>query len=297
MPFQINSSKLFLTYPQCDRLKEDLLNFLIIKFNPVKYLVAHELHANGDHHLHAYLELSGPFRTRDPRFADFDGAHGNYQGCRNGKNVLKYCTKSDDFCGNVDVSSELEGNTRQADFAKLVSGEITLVELVQKRPSYLSGLTRLENDLRTFKRLKTPPKPDLPTYLPNPWGKLLRTNINDKKRHFWIYSTRPNLGKTFRFILPLKREYNSLLKTDNEPYWPATGGEKLVLLDEYNTALFKYSQLNSFCDGTYGYRVFQGGVIHLHSPIVIVCSNHSIIDLYPNMYELLYARFNEIKLD
>lgn len=97
-------------------------------------------------------------------------------------------------------------------------------------------------------------------------------------------------------MLPLAKTYNCVLKTDGEPYWNAKGTEELVLLDEYNTALFKYSQLNSICDGTYGYRVFQGGVLSLPNPLVIVCSNHSIVDLYPNMHDLLYARFNEIEL-
>lgn len=52
------------------------------------------------------------------------------------------------------------------------------------------------------------------------------------------------------------------------------------------------------CDGQYDFRIFMKGYMRLKvKPIVIVLSNFSIEECYPNMKELLYARFNEIKLD
>ena len=50
------------------------------------------------------------------------------------------------------------------------------------------------------------------------------------------------------------------------------------------------------CDGTYPFRIFMGGTIELRNPLIIILSNQSILDLYPNMNALLYARFNEIEL-
>lgn len=297
MPFQLNSSKLFLTYPQCNLTKEYVAEQLIAKFSPTRYLVAHELHSNGDDHIHAYLELSESFRTRDSRFADISGFHGNYQGCRSSKNVLKYCSKKDDYVGNIDVASELKGSTRAADLRDVVDGKRSLYELVQEKPQYLFGLSRLEQDLQTLKRIQPNDKPDLPPFLPNPWGKVLPTTRKRKNRHFWIYSDKPNLGKSYLFAKPLFNNFRVNIKCDGEPYWTIRGDEQAVILDEYNVALFKFTQLNSMCDGNYSYRIFHGGVKVLPDPIIIVLSNQPITAIYPHMYELLYARFNEIKLD
>ena len=107
MTFQICSKNLFLTYAECPVPKEELYDFLNEKFQPLNLCVAKELHKNGNAHLHAFVGLEDQYRTRDPRFADFQGYHGNYQGCRSAKNVLKYCTKEDDYKANFDVALAL----------------------------------------------------------------------------------------------------------------------------------------------------------------------------------------------
>lgn len=295
MPYQINSKKLFLTYPQCNLSKEYVADELIKRFSLTRYIVAHELHANGDDHLHAYLELSEPLRTRDPRFADIDQFHGNYQGCRSSKCVIKYCTKKDDYVGNIDVSSELSGSTRAADAEEIISGKTTLFELLQKRPHYLFGLTRLEQDLRTFERLRPDPRLPRPDNIPNTWQLILLGNQQIKQRHYWIWSSQPNKGKT-TFAKNIIKNYRSTIKSDKEPYWNLNTNEEIIILDEYNSALFTYQQLNCMCDGTYSYRMFMAGTIQLDDPLIIVLSNRPIKDLYVNMYDLLYARFNEIEL-
>lgn len=109
--YRVRSQKLFLTYPQCNATKERLYEFLLEEsgWAPQEVLVAHELHKNGDNHLHAFVDF-GQDRAKEftaPNFADFDGYHGNYQGCRSAKNVLKYCTKGDDYVANFDVNAIL----------------------------------------------------------------------------------------------------------------------------------------------------------------------------------------------
>ncbi|UYD39135.1 MAG: replication associated protein [Wigfec virus K19_654] len=298
MPFEINSSRLFLTYPQCSLTKEHVYNYLSERYSPEEIIVAHELHKNGDHHIHAYLKLSSALRTRDCKFADIENFHGNYQGCRSAKNVIKYCTKEEDFLSNIDVSAILKkSSSRKEHFGSVLLGKRTLLELVEEEPQYLMGYCRLKNDYLTFIQDKTPRNSCLPDWLPNPWGKVLSTRIKGKRRHYWIYSTKPNLGKTFLFGEPLVREYNGHLRVGSEPYWDIRGDEQFVVLDEYNSAIFRYDQLNSMCDGNFAYRIFMGGVKRLHYPILIVLSNLSISTIYPNMHSLLYARFNEIHLD
>lgn len=278
--------------------KEDAMNFIIEKFNPLHYLVAHELHANGDHHLHCYLSLDEPIRTRDPRFADLPGPfHGNYQGCRSPRNVLKYCTKEEDYCGNVDVSSIDGSNLRKRAFTELVNGSKTLTDIIDENPSLLSGYCKLKLDLLTFNQDRVASRPSMPNWLPNPWGKVLLSCKKSKKKHYWIYSRQPNVGKTFHFALPLVREYRGIVRTGSEPYWIISGDEEFIILDEYNAAIFPYYQLNAMCDSTFQFRVFHQGVRVLNNMLIIVLSNKPIHELYPNMNHLIYARFNEIEIN
>ena len=152
MLFQINSSKLFLTYPQCVLKKEDVYEILLNQFEPKELLVAHELHKNGDHHLHVYMALNEPLRIRDPKFADLPGGyHGNYQGCRSAKNVLKYCTKEEDYVSNFDVECLLKRRSNRRELMSLlVKRQSSLVDFVCDNPEYLYGYSRLKLDYTTF---------------------------------------------------------------------------------------------------------------------------------------------------
>lgn len=133
----------------------------------------------------------------------------------------------------------------------------------------------------------------LPTFLPNPWGWVLPSRLQTKKRHLWIFSRMPNRGKTTGLAKPLSEKYRCYLKSGDFSYWSLVGNEEAVILDDFNTAMLKWNILNLMCDGTYEYRIFQGGVKSLKDPLIIVLSNQSIADLYPFMNSTLYARFIE----
>lgn len=297
MVYQINSSKLFLTYPQCTLTKEDVRDYLQQKFNPSEIIVASELHTNGDPHIHAYLSLKDTFRTRDSRFADLPGGfHGNYQGCRSAKSVIKYCTKEDDYTGNVDVASVLGKSKRSGVLGELILGKRTLLQVVDDNPQYLYGYSKLKADYLNYLKDKEDGRLELPPFLPNPWGKVLPSKRNSKRRHYWIFSRQPDKGKSYLFARPLSQEYKCHHRTSNEPYYNIRGDEQCLILDEYNFAKFKFHELNAIADGTYDYRIFHGGVVRLKDPLIIVLSNVSISELYPHMNHLLYARFIEYEL-
>lgn len=304
MPFQINSSQLFLTYPQCKLSKDEVLLQLLGKFpnNLFHYIIAHELHKNGDDHIHAYLKFSEPVRTKSSSFADLvhpdtqQVYHGNYQGCRSAKNVVKYVTKDEDYISDLDVPSIVAGkSSRKAICQKILSGT-ELAEIAQDHPEIIFGYTKLKLDVQTFKEDMAPRKPSLPTFLPNPWGLVLPSFKKAKKRHYWIYSTKPNLGKTFLFAKPLVEEYRAVIAAGNLSVWNVEVSTQLLILDDYNHAALRYNDLNTICDGTYCFKRAYRGVVQLSNFLVIVLSNQCIKDIYPNMYELLYARFNEIEL-
>lgn len=302
MPFQINTSKLFLTYPQCDVPKEDVLEILRLALPEFSsYIVAHELHQNGDDHIHCYIEFPEPFRSRNSKFADLHWQmrdyHGNYQGCRSAKNVIKYCTKAEDFISNMDVAALLQKkNSKREMGAKIVLEESNLTDLVLSFPELIFGYKKLKADIEQYRYDAQDKRISLPNWLPNPWGKVLPVHISDKRRHYWIFSRAPNKGKTYHFAKPLFDEYLCGLQCGDFSYWQLGGREECIILDEYNTSLLKYSQLNSMADGGFNYRIFQGGCIRLKDPLIIILSNQSINDMYPNMNVLLHARFREIEI-
>lgn len=304
MPYELNSRQLFLTYPQCTIPKEVAYQYLstyLSKYDPEIILVAHELHATGDSHLHAYVKCRLAVRTKCPSFLDlaplpYAPAHGNYQGCRSAKNVIKYCTKADDFIANVDVSGILESKTNYSALGKRVMEGENLINIVQENPHLIFRYNSLKNSITNFFRDSEMLRDPIPLFLPNPWGRILWGNRKAKKRHYWIYSRAPNKGKTTLFAEPLSREFRFYLKGSDFSYWNITGTEEGIIIDEYNTAKLKWDVLNQLADGTYEFRVFQGGLIRLKKPLIIILSNQSLSDLYPYMNNLLYERYNEIEI-
>lgn len=67
------------------------------------WIIAQELHEDGQPHLHAWLNLDRKVNIGDPRIFDVEGFHPNLQGCRSNKDVIKYVTK-----GGVWISSMTE---------------------------------------------------------------------------------------------------------------------------------------------------------------------------------------------
>lgn len=298
MPYRLNAKTLFLTYPQCRATKEEMLDALYNFFGSdhiVEYVVAAELHANGDPHIHVYLKLDVALDTTRPDYLDMLGYHGNYQGCRSPKNVLAYCTKKEDYLANIDVESKLpnKGGKRRAAMKAIIEEEKELEDIIPEYPELLFGYKRLKEDVACWRRDTEAKKSPLPTFLPNPWGWVLFGQRANKRRHYWIFSRQPSKGKTTLFAEPLVKEYRCYYKAGDYTYWSIQGDEQCVILDEYNTPALKWSSLNSMADGGFEYRIFQAGLRKLNKPLIIVLSNQSIADLYPFMNSTLYARFIE----
>ncbi|QDJ95251.1 replication-associated protein [Capybara virus 22_cap1_591] len=301
--FRVNSATLFLTYPQCPIPKEDAISILQTIFPQIKdYIVAEERHQNGDKHLHVYLKLEEKGNWKTTTFADLTYEnityHGNYQGCRSTKNVIKYCTKDENYISNLDVNEIIcKRASHKRILAKhLIDKTKNLVEVVKENPELLFEYSKLKQNLIEFRRDELDVRQSLPDFLPNPLGWLLSSKISAKRRHFWIYSRQPNKGKTFHFAKPLSTLYKCLVQSGDYTYWNLSGQEDCLIMDEYNHASIKYSHLNAMADGTYGFRIFKGGLMQLPHLLLIVLSNQSIDDLYPIMTNLIKERFNEYEI-
>lgn len=298
--YRLDAKHLFLTYPKCNVPKEEAFEILGKLFDCNKLAVGHELHEDGSDHLHVYIELTRRKHFNRPDFADIvykqETFHGNYQSCRSYKAVFKYVSKGNDVKANF-TFDDLKSHTRKEIAKMILEKNMSSHEAVTEYPQLLFGYKRFKADLEQYKRDIEDTRVEIPLYLPNPWGKIFYTRRNSKKRHLWIFSRLPNKGKTTMFAVPLERSYKVALQVGDFTYWNVRGDESAIIIDEYNTAKLKYSDVNSMCDGTFLYRIFQGGVIQFKTnPLIIILSNQSIAEIYPIMNNLLYARFIEYEL-
>jgi len=302
MPFQINSKILFLTYPECNVNKKDLYEHFE-KFNPAptQILVAKEKHKNGNSHLHAFLKFHEPFRTKDPKFADFKGFHGNYQGARSAKNVVKYCTKEDNYIANFDLEELLLQKKPEKEILgkRLLEGE-ELVKIVQENPKLLFGYQRLKNDLQFYIKDVEESKIelDLPAEVPNPWGLRLEVDTDRKQCHYWFYSSIPSRGKTTGVIMPLIKDHQAVLLNPKGTYHAVTRSTRIIVLDELKCKKMSGDTMNALCDGLFEFRRFMEGQFLLkEKALIVVCSNYSIESVFPLEFHLVKTRFIEICCD
>jgi len=113
--FSFDGRDVFLTYPQCGELsRERLRDFLCGTLGVERFLIARELHDDGQPHLHAYASWPRRRRLRGADCFDVDGHHPNVQKPRSAKAVAEYCAKYDgEKLANFEIA-ELEhdrGNT------------------------------------------------------------------------------------------------------------------------------------------------------------------------------------------
>lgn len=105
--YKFRAKHLYATFPQCgDATKESALAAIVDRYDCEWVLVAHELHASGEPHLHCVVRFKDYFQTHDPHeFDHITGKHGNYQSPRSLKKVLAYCYKDGDIATHGDVPS------------------------------------------------------------------------------------------------------------------------------------------------------------------------------------------------
>lgn len=300
--------KFFFTFSQCPAPQKVLYDKVYSTFpdNIDRLIVGRETHQDGNYHLHGAVWLKKRIdRVWDPRILDFtyDGEnyHPKLEVLKNDIGARLYVCKEGDVLANfnwLEWKSKREGKGKTAKiFDEVINKKRPLLEAIKEVDlGMIRSYTSLKNNLNEFLRDCEDNRIQLPTFLSNPWGKCLITRRKSKKRHYWIYSRLPNKGKTTMFAEPMEEAYRVVIKTGDFQYWRVQDNTECIILDDYNGAKLKYYELNQMCDGSFEYRIFQGGLKKLKKPLIIVLSNQCIKDLYPNMFELLYARFNEIEL-
>lgn len=229
--FRLRSKKLFLTYPQCTVDPSEALRQLSAIVSATGHVIAKEKHADGNSHLHVYLEATETMEVTASDALDLvagDGArfHGNYQSVRSRSAVLKYVTKDGEFITNLDLQPSSISPWKRARDAALNEGLSAAIEILEECPKASRDLCingdRILKNLATLgtKKLKI-------TYELSTFG---WTERWDGATHTLVIYGATNLGKTSlaKALLPealLTRHLDKLREYDPTRY-------KGIILDD-----------------------------------------------------------------
>lgn len=271
--FRIRTTRLFLTYPQCPIKKEEALTILqnlsvtwTVKIK--NYVIAEEEHITGEPHLHAYLEFDKIFETVRPEFADMKAVvnnevmnyHGNYQAVRSVQNVIKYCTKKENFLTNF-TEEEMRikckiSKTEQA-MKELMSGA-DLAETVEKNPTLLTMIGKIKTSMTIYQSIKA--------------KKAIKPQICGK----WVWGE-PGVGKS-HFVRSLYP--NAYLKGCNK-WWDDFSGEEVVIMEEITREHSWLFPLILLWTDKWDFRgEIKGGSVAPHFRKFIITSNYSIDEVF-----------------
>lgn len=308
--FRISSRKLFLTYPQVpiewdlELVKSSLFGVVL----SIDYwLIAKELHQDGNPHFHCVLSLKKKFDSKNPNCLDILGHHGNYQGVKDYADCIKYCMKDKNFITNIppDELDQIKDGLSDKQMANKrilkKALEFGPEKLLEDGDYAIHQFDFVVRGLNAYKKLKVEDlREELPTRLENDWNVDLRVNTDLKQCHFWIWSKEPNRGKT-TFLMRLHRTYRAEFWNYGEVFQDkVTRKTELLLLDELRGSRLKVTTLNQICDGTFGFPQKGAPCIYPECGklLVIVCSNLSIREAYKeDFWSYIEARFKEINID
>lgn len=299
--FNFNSKQLYATYPHCGA-KRQCLEYFQTVHTAYSIVVVQEDHKDGTPHLHVYVHFGKQIHKRKSDCFDFtvDGEtyHGNYQKPRKLKDVLLYMTKSDKepLQFNYNIQEKLKACIGHNKYTNKDVLETPLVTLVDEEIISIRDMPRLQAAKDFYFQEKARINlQNIGAELENTWTDPFPVDMEIKKRHYWIYSTRPNLGKT-TWLKSLSLKYKTSWYSCAESFQVIYRDSQLVLLDEF-AGKIPVTQLNQMCDGTYCYPTKGSRSIQLARSLVVICSNRTIIECYPKYHQFLEARFNEVCLD
>lgn len=145
--FAFDGVHVFLTYPQCTLEREQLRDFLRNLVPNCEYIVARELHADGQPHLHAYVHFGRRRRFAGASAFDVDGFHPNIQKPRSARGCIAYCRKEDAEPLVSDGLDGLSGDTKTGwgDLLELSTNREEFLELTRRHfpRDYVLGLERV----------------------------------------------------------------------------------------------------------------------------------------------------------
>lgn len=302
--FRIRARDLAVTFPQCPASPESVFaHFKQLLDDKYSYLaVVRELHADGNPHLHMQVQFLKEYSLTSTRNFDltYEGAtyHPNIQKTKDSASWRDYLAKA---------ASPLVTGEFAAIYSSKKKTKPTNKELLEEDPQFLVDTGRISlfslpgllNARKVYQEISKSTKPNLPAFLPENWEGLSLPVLprTTKQRHYWIWSSLPNKGKS-TFLKLLYQQYRADYYSCSEKYQSMRADSELVLFDEFgkgNSVTITY--LNQMCDGTYAYPCKGRPAVTLPEPYIVIASNFDIATVYPNSNGRVEARFIEIRLD
>lgn len=297
--FRIQSEKLFMTYPKCDIDKKDMLAFLKEKCQHWNYiLVGQEKHQDGTPHLHAFVQMTKRKDILNARTFDLRGFHPCIEAAKTVFKSIEYCKKDKNFVEEGTAIEKTTGKKRpRLTNSELLHGD--LVDMIQTDQLSLFSLAGVIKARELYSQLLVQPKPDLGDFFPSSWDGLELPVYPKtvKQRHYWLWSSIPNKGKS-TFLKKIFDTYKASFISCQEKFQDIKHDDQVIMLDEFgkgNSLLI--TVINLMCDGTYKYPCKSKSAVTLNDPYILVCSNFSINYVYPNSNGRIEARFIEVCLD
>jgi len=263
----------------------------------IEWVVAQEDHADGSQHLHAFIryEKKTEFQPRKWDILIEDKVfHGNYQVARSWDAVRTYCSKGGNFISSFDVFAAQRKKSCGRELNKRILEE-DLTDLVKEGVVRFQDYLRVKACKEAFLRDMVSALPRCEGFISNDFDLFLPLKPHPKKFHLWFWSSAPDKGKT-TFLRSLSQKHPSYWFVYAETYQYPSADTQFVLLDEYSKAHLTVMQLNQMCDGSWGYTQKCQSSIMLKEPVIVVCSNKSPEEVYPNSFKFVLARFRVFEL-
>lgn len=307
--YRCRGLRFFLTYPQCPHSASGALGNKCENLGCTKYIVARELHEDGSHHLHAYLEFESEQVYCGSDWADFiddDGTsrHGSYEAVRSARAAAAYVAKDGEYDSAGFSTGEIADILRKAKRHHSVGAQATIgaallegqaIEaIVSDYPQLMvsRNLDMIKSNVKLVMAYRNPLKGRVCTEL-DLWGQHkwefdpnipLRSSI--KARMPLLYGER-QIGKSTcirsapwrAYFIREPRNWVDFIEADYD----------LIVLDEATPKRCQelgYSTINDLCDGFGALVNIKHGAARVGKrlPFVII-SNFSPESLFPGLDE------------
>lgn len=283
-------SQVLLTYPQCTRFKEDLLEHIKTLDGVQCAIVSHENHHETEgEHLHAWIKFTKGKRIGAGIWGtafDWDNIHGHYDKIRitsqSVANTVKYVIKDGDYIAwncNVDaLTVEDKCHIRKYDNERILN--TPMKQLVDEGTINIKDVTAYQRGISAYKLLDKP-------------------GTKSRCRGIWL-TGRAGCGKS-TWAHKLGDHLGGYYEKAQNKWWDGYDKEKVVVLDDLDTeTLLHYLKIwaDKFpCKGE-----VKGATVWLHHDWFVVTSNFSIAEICDktgdarHFYDALKRRFFELTL-
>ncbi len=301
--FQVTN--LFVTWPQNELDKTDVLNLIVELYDPLWTIVASEEHADMNHHLHAAIKFVKRTRVYHDDLDRIGDKHGNYQKARNMTAVLKYCAKECDIAEyKISVKDYLLARDQRASVQGIaVMHELAdgadLDQIVEEFPQYALNHKKVIQEWVDYYELKcidAVEKEAWPYEHEDPLDIMvecaqdeialwLTKNVKRprqfKQKQLYVWGL-TNLGKT-----NLRNKMAKYLKIYDMPKDGWMNGYKnelydIVIFDEFEACDFRITWLNKFLEGSNQWLKVKFAVPYLKTdnPPILILSNYYLRETY-----------------